>query len=162
MLGITKCWQLFCCQCLAALDRSQMTKILYWICLGSLKILKEWGIGFIKKIKLKISTKWTNQYTWWEGEEGNDVGPTSERKLEPSASLTGSEGSPQSEILGSMVESRLYTCTVIASDNAVQSKDFEAGNQWKGTTNAEASLAAIRYRRFRWFKLLLINRRAVS
>lgn len=29
MLGITKCWQLFCYQCLAALKRSQMTKILY-------------------------------------------------------------------------------------------------------------------------------------
>lgn len=29
-------------------------------------------------------------------------------------------------ILGSVVESRLYMCTVIASDNGRQSKDFKA------------------------------------
>lgn len=31
--------------------------------------------------------------------------------------------------LGSVVESRLYSCTVIASDNAIQSKDFKVRNQ---------------------------------
>lgn len=45
------------------------------------------------KTKQKNPPQTEQLYPWWEGEEGKDLGPASERKLEPSASLTGSEGS---------------------------------------------------------------------
>lgn len=53
MLGITKCWQLSCCQCLAALDRSQTTKNPVLNMFKFFKDIKRMGYWFHKKNKIK-------------------------------------------------------------------------------------------------------------
>lgn len=52
---------------------------------------------------------------------------------------------------------QLHMCPRIVSDNTLQSKDFEARNQWKGTANKEAFFTAIRYKRLGLLQFLLVN-----